>query len=317
MTLSRRTFLRGSAQSLGAASLLGALPLAIDPALAAAKDRKPRASARDIVVKDVAGLAVLSGAGCNVVALPGPNGALLVDGGLADNAAVLLKAVAGATRTSRIDTLVNTHWHPEQTGANEPVGRSGGTLVAHEVTRLALTRAEQSPLFEGSYGPLPEKARPTRTTYNTGSLQFAGEQVDYRYLPAAHTNGDLFVHFPKRNVIVGGGPVAADHWPVIDYQNGGFMHGFLRSYEILSEVARADTVIIPANGPTLTGAELAKQKDMYFELFKMFFVSFNKGYGPLDIVAERPLKAFEAQYGDPAQFLEYAYRSTQLATIPF
>ena len=238
MTLSRRTFLRGSAQTLGAASLLGALPAAY-PASAARKDKKPRASARDITVKDVAGLAVLAGAGCNVVALAGPNGALLIDGGLAENSAVLLKAVAGATRTSRIDTLFNTHWHPEQTGSNEAVGKAGGTLIAHEVSRLALTRAEQSPLFEGSYGPLPEKARPTKTTYNTGSLQFAGEAVEYRYLPAAHTNGDLFIHFPRRNVIVAGGPVAADHWPVIDYQNGGFMHGFLRSYEILSEVARA------------------------------------------------------------------------------
>jgi glyoxylase-like metal-dependent hydrolase (beta-lactamase superfamily II) len=309
--------LRRGAQTLGAASLLGALPAANTSALAAGKGGRVRASARDIVVKDVAGLAVLSGSGCNVVALAGPNGALLVDGGLAENSAVLLKAVSGATKASRVDTLINTHWHPEQTGSNESVGNAGGTLIAHEVSRLALTRAEQSPLFEGSYGPLPEKARPAKTTYNTGSLQFAGEAVEYRYLPAAHTNGDLFVHFPRRNVIVAGGPVAADHWPVMDYVNGGFMHGFLRSYEILSEVARADTVIIPANGPTLTGADLAKQKDMYFDLFKMFFVSFNKGYGPMDIVAERPLKAWEAQYGDPAQFLEYAYRSTQLATIPF
>lgn len=317
MSLSRRTFLRGSAQSLGAVSLLGALPAALAPTAAAAKDSGPRLTARDIVVKDVAGLAVLSGAGCNVVALSAPDGALLIDGGLARHSGALLDAVATATRTRRVGTLINTHWHPEQTGSNEAVGKAGGTLIAHEVSRLALTRAEQSPLFEGSYGPLPEKARPVKTTYNTGSLQFGGETVDYRYLPAAHTNGDLFVHFPRRNVIVAGGPVAADHWPVIDYQNGGFMHGFLRSYEILSEVARADTVIIPANGPTLTGAQLAKQKDMYFDLFKMFFVSFNKGYGPLDIVADRPLKAFEAQYGDPAQFLEYAYRSTQLATIPF
>jgi len=30
-----------------------------------------------------------------------------------------------------------------------------------------------------------------------------------------------------------------------------------------------------------------------------------------------PLKDYEAQYGDPAQFLDYAYRSLQLATIPF
>lgn len=305
MIFSRRTF------------LLGAVPTVMAPALAAAKGKDSRVAARDIVVKDVGGLAVLSGSGCNVVALAGPDGALMIDGGLAENSAVLLKAVAAATSTRRVNTLINTHWHPEQTGSNEAVGKAGATLIAHEVSRLALTRAEQSPLFAGSYGPLPEKARPAKTTYNTGSLQHAGELVEYRYLPAAHTNGDLFVHFPRRNVIVAGGPVAADHWPVIDYVNGGFMHGFLRSYEILSEVAHADTIIIPANGPTLTGADLAKQKGMYFDLFRMFFRSFNKGYGPMDIVADRPLKAFEAEYGDPAQFLEYAYRSTQLATIPF
>ncbi len=48
-------------------------------------------SAHDISVKDVSGLAVFAGAGCNVVGLAGPDGALLVDGGLAVNSAVLLK----------------------------------------------------------------------------------------------------------------------------------------------------------------------------------------------------------------------------------
>lgn len=311
MSFSRRSFLRGGAQALGAATLLGTLP-----ALGASTGGKGRVSARDLTVRDVAGLALVAGAGCNVVALAGPDGALMVDGGLAVNAAVLLKAVASATGTRRVHTLINTHWHPEQTGCNEAVGKAGGTIIAHEVTRLALTRAGESPLFAGRFGPLPDNARPTKTTYNTGTLEFAGEPVEYRYLPAAHTNGDLFIHFPKRNVIVAGGPVAADHWPVIDYVNGGFMHGFLRSYEILTEVSRPDTVIVPASGPTLTGADVAKQKDMYWELFRMFFRSFNKGYGPQDIIAERPLKDYEAQYGDPAQFLEYAYRSTQLATIP-
>jgi len=328
MKHSRRTFLRDSAHALGAASILGAMP----PAFAASGGRKPRASARDIVVKDVAGLALLSGAGCNVVALGGPSGALMIDGGLAMNSTVLLKAVADATRTRRVETLINTHWHPEQTGSNETVGMAGGTLVAHEVSRLALGRAERSPLFEGSFGPLPDKARPTKTTYNSGTLQFAGEAVDYRYLPGAHTNGDLFVHFPRRNVIVAGGPVGSDSWPVIDYLNGGFMHGFVRAYEILCEVAKPDTVIIPANGPTLTGADLMHQKDAYWSLFRQFFILFNKGAGPQDVVqynagmefksvtpvvAERPLKELSARMGDPAQFLEYAYRSTQLATIPF
>ncbi len=313
MPISRRLFLRDSAQALSAVSLLAAMPKLVS---AADKEQKS-ISAKDLSVKDVAGLAVLAGAGCNVVGVAGPDGALLVDGGLAVNSPVLLKYVAENLKTKRVATLINTHWHPEQTGSNEAIGKAGGTLISHEVTRLALGRRETSALYDGYYGPLPPKAIPTQTTYNKGTLMLGDEQVDYRYLPAAHTNGDLFVHFPKRNVIVAGGPVAADHWPVMDYKNGAFMHGFVRAYEILGEVAKPDTIIIPANGPTLTGADILKQKDMYWALFKMFFISFNKGFGPYDIVDAHPLKEFEAQYGDPAQFLEYAYRSLQLATIPF
>ena len=331
MKFSRRSFLRDGAQVVGAASLLGACA-------APASRQDSAGGTADIQVTDVAGLKVLSGAGCNVVALPGPDGALMIDGGLAANSAALLKTVASATNTRRVATLINTHWHPEQTGSNEAVGKAGGTIIAHEVTKLALGAAvgNRSALYGGSYGPLPKQALPGVTTYNTGSLQVAGETVEYRYLPGAHTNGDLFVYFPKRNVLVAGGPVGSDRWPVLDYMNGGFMHGFIRSYEILAEVTNPDTIVIPANGPALTGADIVVHKGIYMDLFKQFFVLFNKGFGPKDVaefnagvefmgvgqvVADRPLKrapgqALAAQLGDPAQFLEYAYRSTQLATIP-
>jgi glyoxylase-like metal-dependent hydrolase (beta-lactamase superfamily II) len=248
--------------------------------------------------------------------LSDPDGALLIDGGLALNSSVLLKAVFGNLKTERVHTLINTHWHPEHVGCNESVGKASGTIIAHEVTRLALGRANRSALYEDVIEALPQNARPMKTTYNTGSLEFASEQVDYRYLPAAHTNGDLFVHFPKHNVIVAGGPVSGVRWPVMDYLNGAFMHGFVRSYEILAEVTRPDTIIVPADGPTLTGADIVRHKEMYWALFKQFFIFFNKGLGPQDVIAARPLQDHEAQFGDPAQFLEAAYRSVQLATIP-
>ena len=142
MPISRRLFLREAAQALSAASLLGAVPT-----LAVAKDKDEKSvGAKDISVKDVGGLAVFAGSGCNVVGLTGPDGALLIDGGLAVNSAVLLKAVADNLKTKRIQTLINTHWHPEQTGSNEAVGKAGGTLISHEVTRLALGRKERSAL---------------------------------------------------------------------------------------------------------------------------------------------------------------------------
>ena len=342
MTISRRNFLRDSAQFTLAAPLLGAAaplfgappPAGIDYSLITKPFVGKKVSARDITREEVGGLALFAGAGCNVVALGGPEGALVIDGGHAVNAGLLQKAVHGALGTRRIHTLVNTHWHPDQTGLNEVAAKDRATLIGHEVTRLYAGRKVRSPLFDGTIGPLPEAARPSKTTYDQGTLEFAGEEVQYRHLPGAHTGGDLYVYFPKRNVLVAGGPVTSDRWPVMDYLNGGFMHGFVRSYEILTELVKPDTIVVPANGPLMTGADVAKMKDVYWELFKQFFVLFNKGLGPVDvaefnagkefrgvvpIVADRPLKdsPLVKQLGDPSQFLEFAYRSLQLATLPF
>jgi glyoxylase-like metal-dependent hydrolase (beta-lactamase superfamily II) len=342
MSVSRRHFLRQGAGIALAAPLFGAaMPLLASPPPAGidySLIRKPfvgrKASASDIIATDIGGLALFAGAGCNVIALAGPDGALVIDGGHAINADLLLQALHGKLGTRRIHALFNTHWHPDQTGLNEAAGSDGGTIISHEGTRLALGRTLRSPLFDGTIGPLPQGARPTKTTYDQGELDFGGEVVRYHHLPGAHTAGDLYVYFPKRNVLVAGGPVTSDHWPVIDYANGGFMHGFVRSYELLAEVVKPDTVVVPASGPVMTGADIAKMKDLYWELFRQFFVLFNKGLGPKDvaqfnagkefqgvvpIVADRPLlhSPLLAQLGDPSQFLEFAYRSTQLATLPF
>jgi len=341
MTFSRRQFLSSSAQFTLAAPLLATAtpllagpPAGIDYSLITTPYVGKKVSAKDISQQDVAGLSLFAGSGCNVVALAGPDGALLVDGGLAVNAALLHKAVHAKLGTRRIATLINTHWHPEQTGLNEAAGKDGATIISHEVTRLAVSRKLRSPLFDGTIGPLPQAARPNKTTQDQGTLEFAGEQVQYRHLPGAHTGGDLYVYFPKRNVLVAGGPVTSDRWPVLDYINGGFMHGFVRSYELLSDLVKPDTIVIPANGPLMTGADVVKMKELYWQLFRQFFVLFNKGFGPVDVaqfnvgkefkgvvpvVADRPLIGHPLlkQLGDPSQFIEFAYRSTELATLPF
>jgi glyoxylase-like metal-dependent hydrolase (beta-lactamase superfamily II) len=246
----------------------------------------------------------------------GPEGALLIDGGLAVNSGALLKAVAGATGNRGVNTLINTHWHPPQTGSNERVGREGGVIIAHEKTRLYLGRAATSVDYDGTYGPLPEQARPTKTTRDKGSLEFGGQHIDYGYLPAAHTDGDLYIHFPERNLLVAGGPVSAERWPILDIRNGAWIGGLVRAHETLAALVKPDTRIVPANGRLLTGADLARHRDMYQQLFKQLFVYLNKGFGPSDVVAARPLKEYEAEFGDAAAFLTGAYRSLFLAYVP-
>jgi cyclase len=315
--LSRRRLLNGGLQVLGAASTAAALgPLGVlapwGTALASGAD----ITTTPLTPKEMGGLTLLQGAGCNVVAMPGPDGALLIDGGLAPSSKALLKAVEKATGSTRVSTLINTHWHPEQTGSNLSIGSKGGVIIAHEVTRLYEGRKATSVCYEGTYGPLPEKARATKTTRTSGSLEFAGQHIDYDYLPAAHTDGDLYIHFPEANLLVAGGPVSGSRWPVLDIHNGGWLGGLVRAYEKLATVVKSDTRIVPADGKLLTGADIVRYRDIYSKLFTQMFVYFNKGYGPSDAAAARPLKDYEDELGDASVFLAGAYRSLLQAYVP-
>ncbi len=274
-----------------------------------------------ITTTDLGGVTLLQGAGCNVIAIPGPalagaRSALMIDGGLAVNADALLAAVKNATGASRIDTLINTHWHPEQTGANEAVGRGGGVIFAHEKTKIFLSNAVYSVTFKGRRLPLPQAARPGKTTRGDGSMEFAGQQIDYGYMPAAHTDADLFVHLPKMNLLVVGGVVSAEGWPLLDYRNGAWLGGRVRALERLAALVKPDTRVVPADGRVMTGSDIARHRDMYQKLFATMIGYLNMGLGPEDAVQRNPLKEYAAEFGDPSAFTYGALRSMMIAYVP-
>jgi cyclase len=302
--LSRRSFLGTSAAAFGGALFPALAPLA-------------QQAAAPITTTDLGGgLFLFTGVGCNVVALRGDSGALLVDGGLAANADALLRAVYAATGNDRIERLINTHWHPEQTGANQLVGRAGGKIFAQEKTAMYLGSRATSVLFEGRLEPLPKEARPSEVTRAEGTLEFAGRRVDYGYLPAAHTDGDLYVHFPQLNVLVAGGVVAAKAWPLLDYRNGAWFGGRVRAIQRLASLVKPDTRIVPADGELLTGSDIARQRAIYDELFTTLIAYMNMGLGAEDVVARNPLQKYTAEFGDPSAFLDGAFRSMQIAYVP-
>jgi glyoxylase-like metal-dependent hydrolase (beta-lactamase superfamily II) len=306
--LSRRRFLRVGIQAAGAAvSLTGSLR----GHAATLAQAAPQISATDL-----GGLFLFQGAGCNVIAMHGDDGALMIDGGLAANANALLKAVKERIGNNRVNTLINTHWHPEQTGSNEAVGRDGGVIIAHEKTRMFLSNTVTSVTFEGRLKPLPDVARPNKTTQQGGSLKFAGKQVDYAYLPQAHTDGDLYVHFPEMNVLVGGGVVSGEQWPLLDYRNGAWFGGRVRAFERLAKLVRPDTRVVPANGRLITGSDIVRQNDIYQKLYAEMIAYLNMGLGPEDVAARNPLKQYQAEFGDASTFLYGAYRSMLIAFVP-
>jgi glyoxylase-like metal-dependent hydrolase (beta-lactamase superfamily II) len=298
---SRRRFLQASAAVCGAAVLR--------PGFAWAQSR--------ISTTDLGGATLFQGAGCNVVALPGPDGALMIDGGLAANADALLAAVKSATHASRIHTLIDTHWHPEQVGANDAVGRAGGVILAHEKTKAALSHTVYNSIaFKGRRPALPEPAWPTKTVRVDGSMEFAGMKVDYGYMPAAHSDSDLYIHFPSMNLLVVGGVLSAGEWPLLDYRNGAWLGGRVRAVEHLADIVKPDTRVVPANGRVMTGREIARHRDMYQKLFVTMIGYLNMGLGPEDAVTRNPLKEYQPEFGDPAAFTYGALKSMMIAYVP-
>jgi glyoxylase-like metal-dependent hydrolase (beta-lactamase superfamily II) len=272
--------------------------------------------ASNITTTDLGGIALLRVAGCNVLAMHGENGALMVDGGPAVSAEALLRAVFAATGNDRVQMLIDTHAHPEQTGANVLVGRAGGVILAHEKTAMYLSHPVHSALFEAPLEPLPEAGRPTKTTHGDGSLEFGGRRVDYGWLPAAHTDGDLFVHFPELDVLAAGGVVSAERWPLLDWRNGAWYGGRVRALERLATIVKPGTRVVPASGRLLTGRDIVRQRDIYDELFMTMIGYMNMGLGADDVVQRNPLAKYESEFGDASAFLDGAYRSMQIAYVP-
>jgi len=243
----------------------------------------------------------------NVLAQIDAKGVLLVDGGSAKGSDALLKAVSGLPGAGPVHTLFNTHWHPEQTGSNERLGKAGVTIIAHENTRLWLGQNVTWPWNGQKFAKLPKVAQPNKTFYTTGKLD---SDVRYGYISdAAHTDGDLYVYFPKQNVLAVGGAVSGQGWPVVDWWTGGWIGGIVGGLQRLQTVANADTRIIPADGPVLSLADLKTQIDMYGKIYDTLSQMMNKGRGPTEAVAAQPAKEFEAKMGNSDEFIRRSFES--------
>lgn len=251
---------------------------------------------------------LVSGAGNNVLVCNSPEGVLLVDGGSPERSAELLRFVAAETGGKPVRVLFNTHWHHESTGSNETLGAAGAKIVAHVNTRLWLGAEIDVQWQKRVYQPLPKSARPNETFYTTGKMTFGGERVEYGYLLQAHTDTDIYVFFPGPNVLMVGDAVTSGKYPVLDWSTGGWITGMVEAQKALLLVANAETRIVPGTGPVITRADLDAQLQKLTTIRDNLVKAFRQGKSPKEMQAEGVTKEFDAQWGDPEQFLSNAYR---------
>src|SRR5688572_4667038 len=255
-------------------------------------------------------LSLTAAGGTNVLTYASPEGLVLVDSG--DPA--LTDAVMAAVRPStalragqQSITLFNTHWHLEHTGGNEAIrlagAKEGATIVAHENTRLWMATPVWSPGEDRYRQPRPAAAQPDKTFYDTGSMTIASERIEYGYLIAAHTSGDIYVRFRDANVLAVGDVASPVRDPALDWFTGAWIGGRVDAMARLLTMCDDRTRIVPGYGPVMTKAQLQAEHDVMKTIYDRVFDLVRKGDESSDMLKAGVLNGLPRTWKDPQRFL--------------
>jgi glyoxylase-like metal-dependent hydrolase (beta-lactamase superfamily II) len=226
------------------------------------------------------------------------DGLILVDSGAPEFTRTLMSSLS-----TRVQTVFNTHYHLENTGANEMLAQAGAKIIAHQSTREWMATPYWIPA-EGRYSkPRPKAAQPAETFYATGSMKAGGEKIDYGYLLDAHTSGDIYVFFRDSNVLAAGGAASPSRDPELDYFTGAWIGGRVDAMDRLLKLADDKTRIVPGFGPVMTRADLQAERDMMKTIYDRTVDRVREGDSPEDMLKAGVMNDLPRTFKDPYKFV--------------
>jgi cyclase len=206
-----------------------------------------------IKVTKVAGnIYMLEGAGGNIAASVGDDGIVIVD----DQFAPLAEKIQGALKNLGITDkpvrfVINTHYHGDHTGGNQPFSNTGSTVIAQDNVRKRLETggaAGNGGSIHFDAKPQPKAALPVITFEHDVTVHLNGEDIRALHFPAGHTDGDSIIFFLKNNVVHMGDDFVRYGFPFIDVESGGSVQGMIAAMEKASAQLPADVKVIPGHG---------------------------------------------------------------------
>lgn len=277
--------------------------------------RAARAETRDsspTLTELRSGLALITGAGGNVVLAATSDGPVLIDSGSAEHAQAVKALITERFGRTPPALLFNTHWHVDHTGGNDALVASGTPIVAHENTKLWMSTKFYVEWEDRHYDRRPATAVPSKTFFSSDpqplEIPVGTSKFEYGHLPEAHTDGDIYIRLPEQNVIIAGGGLTAGRYPMLDYITGGWIGGLVDATRKLASLCDADTLIVPDAGPPQRVADLAALRAMLETVRERMEAIALQGRGVEDMLAERITKEFDERYaGDPALFISNVY----------
>ena len=257
-------------------------------------------------------IALLAGDGGNVGLVIADDGLMMIDGGYANRALELQKAVAD-TNSHPIKMLFNTHWHGDHVGSNEMLGKAGVKIMAHQNAKYWLGQKVKMEIFNTVVDPLKPEGIPSKTFTDGGKMTFGKEKIEYKWLPDSHTDNDVYLFFSTSNVLHTGDLFFSGMYPVIDYTTGGWIGGMATALDKLLKLGDAQTRIIPGHGPLSSKADMQAARDMLHTVNDRLTALSKKSASLDDVLKANPVSDLDPRWGqgflNGETFLRMAYPS--------
>jgi glyoxylase-like metal-dependent hydrolase (beta-lactamase superfamily II) len=256
-------------------------------------------------------VSLISGSGGNVLVLPGEDGKLVVDSGLATSRMQMSRALQSLS-ADPLRVLINTHWHFDHTDGNEWMHAVGATIFAHEKTLTRMQHRQFIPEFEGVYPPSPAGALPTVTFQRSRTLNTNRHEIALtRYTPA-HTETDISVFFADADVLHAGDSFFSRFYPFIDYNSGGSIDGMITACrETLARIGPS-TILVGGHGPAGGRNDLVAFEQMLVEVRGRVATLKQTGASAQEAIARKPTAPFDEKWGNgfvsPELFTWLVYR---------
>jgi glyoxylase-like metal-dependent hydrolase (beta-lactamase superfamily II) len=227
---------------------------------------EPGSAHAQAIPEEVAeGVFWLKGLGSNVLAIPGPEGVILVDNGHSRNVESLNAQVAGL-ESGAVRFAINTHFHFDHVGASQSLGEAGATVVGHHNARERMMKEWVVPEWlDFRYAPVPpypETGLPSITFDGGLTLHRNGHQIELVHYPLAHSGADVTVFLRDPNVLHTGDLYLSNGFPILDSYHGGTIDGLLTALGEILELIDDQTIVIPGHGPVSDRAGLAAYRTM-------------------------------------------------------
>ena len=255
---------------------------------------------------------MLEGQGGNITVAVAKDGIIMVDGEFAPLHDKIKAAISNVSNQP-IKYLIDTHFHGDHTGGNEPFAKDGVTIVSQINVRNRLAAGTRDGLTGAKIPPAPRDALPSDTYTNFSKVRLSGRVADLKHIPNAHTDGDTYVWFKTANVLSTGDTYTNGLYPNIDFANGGHINGMIAATDAYLKLANAKTRIVPGHGPLADRAALMEYRTMLVTARERMTKLVKDGKSEDEVVAAKPFADLDAKWAptEPASrnFVRVVYHS--------